>query len=151
MAFTLSSSVFKKGGMIPVEYTQYGGNISPPLGWEGAPEGTKSFVLVIEDPDAPVGTVTHWIGYDIASGTNRLEEQVRADQIPQGLNDMGHAHYDGPKPPKGHGPHHYHFRLAALDVPTLGASAGSNAVEIKKKARGHVLAEAELIGTFEAR
>lgn len=149
MAFTLSSSAFKNGGAIPAKYTQYGENISPPLAWEGMPEGTKSFVLVIEDPDAPVGTVTHWVGYDIAPKTSELPAQVRADQIPQGLNDMGHAHYDGPKPPEGHGPHHYHFRLAALDVPTLGASAGSTAVEIKKKARSHVLAETEFVGVFE--
>src|SRR6201992_3591229 len=122
MTLTLSSAAFGDGGAIPQAYVQAGANKSPPLRWQGAPEGTKSFVLVLEDHDAPVGTVTHWIAYDIPADSDGLLEGLDASQAAQGTNDMGHIGYDGPKPPKGHGPHRYHFRLAALDTASLGLS-----------------------------
>jgi Raf kinase inhibitor-like YbhB/YbcL family protein len=119
MTFSLSSGAFANGGSIPKAQVQDGDNKSPPLRWQGAPQGTKSLVLVVEDHDAPVGTVTHWVVYDIPPDSNGLLEGLDANQVPQGRNDMGHAGYDGPKPPKGHGPHRYHFRLAALDTASL--------------------------------
>jgi hypothetical protein len=149
MTLTLSSAAFPNGGRIPQAHAQAGDNRSPALRWQGAPEGTKSFVLVVEDHDAPVGTVTHWVTYDIPGDSDGLLEGLDADQVPQGTNDMGHTGYDGPKPPKGHGPHRYHFRLAALDTDSLGLSGSPDPTAVKKTARSHVLSETELVGTFE--
>ena len=104
---------------------------------------------MVEDHDAPVGTVTHWVAYDIPADSDGLLEGLDADQVPQGANDMGHSGYDGPKPPKGHGPHRYHFRLAALDTDSLGLPESPDPNAVKKAARSHVLAETELVGTFE--
>jgi Raf kinase inhibitor-like YbhB/YbcL family protein len=149
MTLTLSSAAFPNGGKMPKTQAQAGENKSPPLLWAGAPEGTKSFVLIVEDHDAPVGTVTHWVAYDIPGDSEGLLEGLGADQVPQGANDMGHTGYDGPKPPKGHGPHRYHFRLSALDIGTLGLSDSPDPNAVKKASRSHVLAETELVGTFE--
>jgi Raf kinase inhibitor-like YbhB/YbcL family protein len=149
MTLSLASSAFSDGGAIPKTYAQAGENKSPPLQWQGAPEGTKSFVLVVEDHDAPAGTVTHWVVYDIPADSDGLLEGQDTEQLPQGTNDMGHSGYDGPKPPKGHGPHRYHFRLAALDTASLGISDTPDLNSIKKAAPSHVLAETELVGTFE--
>jgi hypothetical protein len=134
---------------MPQAHAQASDNRSPALRWQGAPDGTKSFVLIVEDHDAPVGTVTHWAVYDIPADSDGLLEGLGADQVPQGTNDMGRTGYDGPKPPKGHGPHRYHFRLAALSTETLGLSGSPDPNAIKKAARSHVMAEAELVGTFE--
>ena len=149
MTLTLTSSAFRDGQAISETYAQAGNNKSPPLAWRGAPDGTKSFVLVVEDHDAPVGTVTHWIVYDVPADSDGLLEGLDNDQVAQGRNDMGHSRYDGPKPPKGHGPHRYHFRLSALGIASLGLSDKPEPNAVKKAARGHVLAEAELVGTFE--
>jgi Raf kinase inhibitor-like YbhB/YbcL family protein len=134
---------------MPKRYSQHGENLSPPLRWEDAPEETMSFALIVEDPDAPSGTCRHWAVYNIDAGANHLPEGVSAGEFPQALNYAGHARYDGPKPPKGHGLHHYHFRLAALDVPSLKVRNDANAVEVWRAAEPHVLAEAELVGTYE--
>jgi Raf kinase inhibitor-like YbhB/YbcL family protein len=149
MTLTLSSAAFPNGGRIPQTRVQAGDNKSPPLRWQGAPEGTKSFVLVVEDHDAPVGTVMHWVAYDIPADSDGLLEGLDADQVPQGANDIGHTGYDGPKPPTGHGPHRYHFRLAALDTDSLSLSGSPDPNAVKKAARSHVPAETELVGTFE--
>jgi Raf kinase inhibitor-like YbhB/YbcL family protein len=149
MTFSLSSAVFADGGSIPKAHVQDGENKSPPLKWQGTPEGTKGLVLVVEDHDAPVGTVSHWVVYDIPPDSDGLLEGLNAGQVPQATNDMGHAGYDGPKPPKGHGPHRYHFRLAALDTASLGLTENPDPNAVKKAARSHVLAETELVGTFE--
>lgn len=149
MSLTLTSAAFPNGSPIPATYAQAGNNKSPPLAWIGAPEATKSFVLVVEDHDAPVGTVTHWVVYDIPGDSDGLLENLDQDQVHQGRNDMGHSHYDGPKPPKGHGPHKYHFRLAALDVSSLGLSEMPDPNDVKEAARKHVIAETELVGTFQ--
>ena len=151
MSFHLKSPAFEHDQPIPKAHAQEGANSSPPLVWDDVPEGTKSLVLVVEDHDAPIGTVTHWVVFDIDPGLRELPEGLGADQARQGLNDMGHANYDGPKPPKGHGPHRYHFRLAALDVASLDFSGEPASNDVKKAARGHVLAEIELIGTYETR
>ncbi|HEY3778716.1 MAG TPA: YbhB/YbcL family Raf kinase inhibitor-like protein [Rhizomicrobium sp.] len=147
MTFALSSPAFAANGKIPQTHAQAGRNISPPLSWSGVPEQAKSLVLIVEDPDAPVGTFTHWAAYDIPPDRRELPEAAHG--LKQGRNDMGHARYDGPKPPKGHGLHHYHFRLSALDVPSLDLPADASYREIKAAVRGHTLAETELVGTFE--
>src|SRR5690606_5678044 len=117
MAFTLESPAFENGQTIPEAYVREGGNLSPPLRWSGAPAGTRSFLLVVEDPDAPRGVFRHWAVYDIVAERTELPEGTAGpERFRQGVNDFGNDRYDGPRPPKGHGIHHYHFRLSALDV-----------------------------------
>jgi hypothetical protein len=140
MTFQLKSPAFANGELIPRAYTQQGGNQPPPLAWQDLPKGTKSLVLVVEDPDAPAGTVTHWVAYDIPPTSPGLPEEL-GGQLRQAVNDLGHARYDGPKPPKGHGPHRYHFRLAALDTASLGLTDRPSSNDVKKAARSHVLAK----------
>jgi hypothetical protein len=149
MPLILTSHAFQNGQPIPKAHAQDGENKSPPLFWSGIPEGTKSFVLVVEDHDAAVGTVTHWVVYGIPADSKGLLEGLEHDQVHQAANDLGHDHYDGPKPPKGHPPHRYHFRLAALDSASLGVSSDADANDIKKAARSHVLEEVELVGTYQ--
>jgi Raf kinase inhibitor-like YbhB/YbcL family protein len=155
MTFVLESPAFRHGETIPEKYSRTGQNVSPPLVWSGAPEGTRSFVLVVEDPDAPSGTFRHWGVYDIDGTRDRLPEGTTAgaktESLGHGVNDFGNAHYDGPQPPKGHGVHHYDFRLAALDVETLDMDRRAPIEQIWKAAEPHILAEAELVGTFEAK
>jgi len=127
MAFTLRSPVFGHGQPIPAKYTADGEDVSPPLEWSQPPQGAKSFLLTVEDPDAPAGTFHHWGLY----------------------NDFGQAHYRGPAPPKGDGMHHYHFKLAALDVEALHAPAKVDVADLRSSAKGHVIGEAELVGTYE--
>lgn len=153
MKFSLESSAFRNGGAIPIKYARAGENLSPPLSWRDAPQGTKSFVLIIADPDAPSGTFYHWAVYDIPADQTALKEGAgsKSSGLSQGVNSFGDAYYDGPQPPKGHGVHHYHFRLAALDVASLHAEESKKVPEIWEQARQHMLAETELVGTFETR
>ena len=149
MTFALTSPAFVTNSEIPLVHAQAGENLSPPLAWSGVPRGTKSLVLIVEDPDAPVGTVTHWAAFDIDPDSNELAKG--ATGLRQGMNDMGNARYDGPKPPPGDGPHRYHFRLSALDVAKLDLGENPSHREIKKAARGHFVAEVELVGSFETK
>ncbi len=123
MAFALNSPAFRDGEKIPDKYTADGENLSPPLVWNDPPAGTKSFALVVEDPDAPSGTFRHWGLYNISAGRTMMpegvEHGVKTEQLGHAVNDFGHRRYDGPAPPRGHGPHHYRFRLAALARPRL--------------------------------
>jgi Raf kinase inhibitor-like YbhB/YbcL family protein len=152
MAFTLESPAFENGQAIPEPYVRNGGNLSPPLRWKDAPAGTRSFLLVVEDPDAPRGMFRHWAVYDLAAGRDRLPEGTAGpESFRQGVNDFGNAHYDGPQPPKGHGVHHYHFRLSALDVETLGAGGETGIADLLAHAGPHIIATAELVGTYESR
>lgn len=151
MAFTVESSAFRNGEPIPDRHVRDGENLSPPLRWRDAPPGTRSFALVAEDPDAPRGTFRHWAVYNIDGARTELPEGATAESRGHGVNDFGNAHYDGPQPPKGHGVHHYHFRLMALDVETLDLPPKADVEAVAAAARPHVLAEAELVGTFENR
>jgi Raf kinase inhibitor-like YbhB/YbcL family protein len=153
MTFSLESPAFRNGGNIPRKYARAGDNLSPPLVWRYAPAGTKSFVLIVEDPDAPSGICRHWAVYDIAANRTGLAEGAgsKSAALSQGVNDFGNAYYDGPQPPKGHGAHHYHFRLAALDVAALQPDGGKKVAQIWAKARPHMLAQTELVGTFETK
>jgi Raf kinase inhibitor-like YbhB/YbcL family protein len=152
MPFTITSPAFLNGEVIPPRYTRDGENLSPPLEWRDAPPETKSYVLVVEDPDAPSGTFRHWAMYNIPAGEAGLPEGGSAQGLRgmgEGVNGFGNARYDGPQPPKGHGPHHYHFRLAALDVPRLDIPASAKAEDIWTKAQPHIIAEAEVVGIYE--
>lgn len=153
MTLTLTSPAFNDGQRIPPKYTREGENLSPPLRWSGAPDGVKSYMLLVEDPDAPSGTFRHWAVLNIPPDTDRLPESV--DTAPGDKpfkylrNDFGNAGYDGPQPPRGSGLHHYHFRLAALDVPKLGTPPQAGVEQVWNEARQHVIEEADLVGTYE--
>lgn len=152
MSFRLTSPAFDDGGRLPVQCTCEGDDISPALGWEGAPAATRSFVLLCDDPDAPGRTWHHWALYDIEADTGRLGQAVpthsAADSGRQALNDFGQIGYRGPCPPRGHGTHHYRFRLLALDVAELPLGADPTCPQVEAAARPHVLGEARLIATY---
>ena len=153
MALNIESPAFARNARIPDQFARDGANVSPRLEWRGAPLDTRSFALVVEDPDAPKGTFRHWAAYDIPPDTNRLREGAGSDPRGTGIkmarNDFGGARYDGPQPPPGHGTHHYHFRLFALDTAELDLPAGADAKQVLNAALKHSLAEAETVGTFE--
>lgn len=152
MSLTLISPAFSQGERIPDKHARDGDNLLPPIKWNGAPEGARSFALIVEDPDAPRGTFRHLGVFNIPSSFEGLAESAdtQNDDGPRyAVNDFGFARYDGPQPPKGHGTHHYHFKLAALDVPKLSIPATAGVEAIWKEACKHKLDEAELVGTFE--
>jgi len=149
--FSLTSPAFGDHERIPDKYTCEGADISPPLHWEGYPEETVSFVLIVEDPDAPAGTFTHWVMYNIPADVNELEEDVpKVEKLPsgalQGVNDFNQVGYGGPCPPPGK-PHRYVFKMYALDT-VLDLVPGVGREEVLKAMSGHVLAEATLIGIY---
>lgn len=143
-------SEFPHGGAIPAYYTCDGANQSPPLSWAEPPEDTQSFVLLCCDPDAPRGTWHHWAIYDIGSEQRSLKAHYprTSTAARQGQNDFQRTGYDGPCPPRGDAPHHYHFTLHALSVPRLAAPADATCADIAEAARPHILATATLIGTY---
>jgi len=152
MTMVLTSPAFADGERIPELYTCDGADISPPLRWSGAPSGTRSFVILCDDPDAPRGTWTHWAAFDIGPDTGRLRESYpkgsRVDYVRQAVTDFGRTGYGGPCPPRGHGVHHYHFRLLALDVERLDLPTRATFEDVVEAAEPHALARAELIGTY---
>jgi hypothetical protein len=143
----LTSDAFQNGQPIPTRYTCDGADQTPTLSWSEPPQGTKSFALVIDDPDAPSGTFRHWGVYDIPASARSIGGGQRSGS--EVANDFGKAGYGGPCPPKGHGPHHYHFKLFALDVEKLGLSANAKVADVENAAQKHAIAEGELVGTFE--
>ena len=150
MALQITSQAFGSGQAIPVRYSCHGEDISPPLVWTGAPAGTLSFALVFDDPDAPIGTWVHWVVYNMPTSTNSLPEAVApdtelADGSRHGKNSWGRLGYGGPCPPMG--THHYFFRLYALDIP-LQLPADGDKKALLKAMEGHILGQAELMGTF---
>ena len=151
----LQSSAFALNSRIPMPYvcTDVGGaEKSPPLAWRGAPAGTKTFALVVRDPDAPGGSFVHWVVYNLPANTTKLDADVpKTDTIAgsgnQGVNGFGNIGYQGPCPPPGQ-PHHYHFHLYALDT-KLELKPGATADDVEQAAKGHALADADLVGIFE--
>ena len=143
----LTSDAFKDGQPIPAEYTCDGGEQTPRLKWSEPPSGTKSFALVIDDPDAPSGTFRHWGVFDISAAARSIGGDQRVGT--EVTNDFGKLGYGGPCPPKGHGPHHYHFKLFALDVERLGLSPGAKVIDVENAARRHAIAQGEIVGTYE--
>jgi Raf kinase inhibitor-like YbhB/YbcL family protein len=152
--FRIESPDFKDGGEIPGKFTCAGEDLSPLLNWTSAPEGTKSYLLIAEDVDAPMGTFVHWVLYDIPAGRHDLSRgtgnaPALKDGMKQGMNDFGRTGYGGPCPPKGHGPHRYNFILKALDVPSLELRDGAKRGEVEMASSGHILAETRVTGRFE--
>lgn len=152
MAFTLSSAAFAAGGEIPKLHTCEGADQSPALSWRDVPPAAKAFALIVDDPDAPVGTWVHWVLYDLPGSAVQLPQAVPATETlagggNQGLNDFRKVGYGGPCPPPGK-PHRYFFKLYALDGPTNLKPRASKA-EVLRAIEGHVVATAELIGTYK--
>lgn len=151
MQLQVSSKSFPADADIPKKYTCDGQNISPELAWENLPEDTRSVTVLLQDPDAPGGTFTHWVMYDLPVGMQTVAEGVPpAGEIPggglQGLNDFGKVGYGGPCPPPGHA-HRYIFRVFALDQ-TLALPSQASKSSVQQAMHGHVLAEGELTGKF---
>ena len=146
--FSLASAAFEPSSAIPVEYTCDGSDVSPPLEWSSPPDGTRAFALVVDDPDAPGGTFTHWLAWGLPPEAGRLGK----GEVPpsQGRNGFGAVGYRGPCPPSGHGPHRYVFRLYALDG-ELELAPGAEREELEPLLAEHGLGVAELVGTYERR
>ncbi len=148
MPFILRS-VFENNGKIPKKYTCDGDDLSPPLSWEGVP-GAASYVLIVDDPDAPAGVFTHWILYNVPSNLTSLPEGVPKGKETayglQGRNDFGDYGYGGPCPPRGK-PHRYFFKLYALNS-TLDLQPGARRSDVERAMRGHVIGEAQLVGLY---
>ncbi|MEM3736837.1 MAG: YbhB/YbcL family Raf kinase inhibitor-like protein [Candidatus Bathyarchaeia archaeon] len=150
MTMVITSRAFKNNESIPSQYTCDGKDVSPPLCWSGAPQGTKTYALIVDDPDAPGGTFTHWVIFNIPSSESGLQENVpKTGKLPngaiQGKNDFGRNGYGGPCPPSG--THRYQFHLYALDT-QLNLPPGATKQDLQRAMRGHILAKAELIGLY---
>jgi len=151
----LKSNTFSDGNSIPRRFTCEGEGLSPPLDWTDAPAGTRSFVLLCDDLDAPGGIWHHWAAYDIpvdrAGLTGGAGRRAGKDGLKQAINDFGQPGYGGPCPPRGHGPHHYHFRLLALSTDRLKVRKDPSCPDVEQEARKHLLAEVILTGLYERR
>jgi Raf kinase inhibitor-like YbhB/YbcL family protein len=148
----LSSPAFNPGAPIPADFSCDAGDHSPALAWTGAPAGTKSYALIVEDPDAPMGTFVHWVVFNLPAAASGMAADAPktpqlADGARQGNNGMGAVGYKGPCPPPGK-THHYHFELFALDS-TLDMPSAADATSLRAAMQNHVKANAELVGTFE--
>jgi hypothetical protein len=151
----VTSSAFPDGGTIPVRYTGDGDNLSPALSWSTLPEGTASIAILCEDPDAP-GTeaFSHWVAFNLPPSLTGLPERVARSANPpelrggaHGVNHFGGVGYDGPKPPRGDGPHRYQFQVYALDE-KLSLPPGASAQALRKVTKGHILGKGVLVGLF---
>jgi Raf kinase inhibitor-like YbhB/YbcL family protein len=155
MTLTITSAAFAGGGEIPTRYTGEGADLSPPLAWTGVPAGAQSLVLIVDDPDAPDPAApktiwTHWVLYNIPPSARGLAEGIRT--LPagtgEGLNDWKRPGYRGPLPPIGR--HRYFHKLYALDT-RLPLKGWPTKADVERAMRGHILAEATLVGTYQAR
>lgn len=154
MSMTLNSPAFEDGQPIPVKHTGQGIDASPTLRWSDPPVGTRSFALICDDPDAPVGTWVHWVLCGLPAALRELPENVPAAEHlsnggKQGRNDFRQIGYGGPMPPPGK-PHRYFFRLYALDT-AIALSPGFLKADLIKAMEGHILSEAQLMGTYQRR
>ena len=155
MSFRLTSSAFAHSGKIPSKYTCEGDDQSPPLEWTDAPAGTKSFALIVDDPDAPdpakpQRVYVHWVVYNIPPDVKRIDENGWKSKMPAGsatgMNDFGRQGWGGPCPPIGR--HRYFFKLYALDT-TLSALSSPKKKDVENAMKGHILGQAELMGTYQ--
>ena len=155
MTLKITSSAFQPGGAIPSKYTCEGQDVSPPLAWSGAPSNTKSFALIVDDPDAPdpakpQRVYVHWVVYNTPPTATSLPENASKKGLPkgavQGKNDWGKAEYGGPCPPIGR--HRYFFKLYALDIELTGLSSPTKA-DVERAVKGHVVDSGELVGTYQ--
>jgi Raf kinase inhibitor-like YbhB/YbcL family protein len=151
MALELTSPAFREGDLIPKKHTCEGPDVSPSLRWTNATKGTKSFALIADDPDAPVGTWVHWVIFNLPRETAELPEGVPAQEslsngARQGFNDFKRVGYGGPCPPPGK-PHRYYFKLYALDV-NLDLKPRATKAHVLEAIKGHILEETQLMGRF---
>jgi Raf kinase inhibitor-like YbhB/YbcL family protein len=147
----LKSDAFENGQSVPVRYTGFGENVSPELSWDGVPDGTQSFALIMEDPDAPMGTWIHWVVYNIPKDAGGIREglpkiSILSDGTREGRNSFGQIGYGGPQPPPGP-PHGYIFTLYALDG-ALGVAPGAGKDTVMAAMKGHIRGKAQLVGQF---
>lgn len=153
MPLRLMSAAFQQGADIPRKYTCDGDNVSPPFAWSGAPRGTRSFLFVCDDPDAPSEIFHHWAAFDIPQHWRGLSEghgaESLADGFRQAINDFGKPGYAGPCPPPGDRPHRYHFRLSALSESSLPAESSATCLEVIRLAEPYVLEFCELVGQYQ--
>lgn len=148
----ISSPAFSEGQSIPQQYTCDGNDVSPPLQWLDAPANTGSFAIIVEDPDAPSGTFTHWVYFNISPTTMSLGGNVpKSGALPdgaaQGKNDFGNIGYGGPCPPPGN-PHRYYFKFFALDA-RINAKPGADLDTVQQAMKGHILSETQLMGKYK--
>jgi len=156
LTIEIESPDFKEGQAIPREFSGEGADKSPALKWSGAPGQAKSLALIVDDPDAPrKDPWVHWVVYSIPRGTTELPQNLPKNETldqpkgaVQGTNDFKKPGYNGPMPPPGHGVHHYHFKIYALDS-ALTLKPGATKDELLAAMKGHILAQGELIGTYE--
>lgn len=148
---TVNSAAFDHGERIPDKYTCDGQDVSPAISWAGVPPEAESYVLIMDDPDAPGGTFTHWIAYDMPAILAVLPENVPKGvkflHGLQGKTSFGRSGYGGPCPPSGK-PHRYFFKLYALDIATLGLPGGASRHDVEKAMQGHILSKGVLMGTY---
>jgi Raf kinase inhibitor-like YbhB/YbcL family protein len=149
MEFSVKVEGFENGATIPVGMTCEGGDVAPATSWSGEPAGTKSFALIMDDPDAPGGTWTHWLLWDIPVDRHRIEKGFRSGLFGvSGKNDFGREGYGGPCPPKGHGAHRYFFRVYALNVPRIEVQPGAKRAALDRAIHLSTMAEASYMGRF---
>ena len=150
MSMRLTSSAFGSGAKIPVRFTCDGSDVSPPLSWSGAPKTTRSFAIICSDPDAPGGVWFNWAIFDLPGATTQLDEDYPRDDgaARQALNDFHRRGYGGPCPPAGHGRHHYHFKIYALDTERLDLPPQAGCRDVEAEAEPHALATAELVAVY---
>lgn len=141
----ITSPAFPHDGMIPKRYTCDGADVSPPLSIGDVPEKTRSLALIVDDPDAPMGTWVHWVVWNIGAGTTEIPENTVPPGALQGRNDFGKQKYGGPCPPSG--THRYFFKLYALNAP-LALEAGATKAQVEEAMSGHLLGKAELVGLY---
>lgn len=143
----LTSDAFRDGQTIPARFTCEGGSRTPSLKWSDPPSGTKSFALVLDDPDAPSGTFRHWGVFDIPASARSIGGGRKLGI--EATNDFGKPGYGGPCPPPGHGAHHYHFKLFALDLDRLGLSTKAKVEDAEDAAQRHAIGRGELVGIYQ--
>jgi Raf kinase inhibitor-like YbhB/YbcL family protein len=156
---TVTSPMFSNGGEIPLKYSNYGENMSPPLSWSGQPQAAKSFAIIVDDPDAKApapSPFVHWVVFNLPPAMSSAPEAVPTDgtlvklgNARQGKTSRGSVGYFGPRPPAGDPAHHYHFQVFALDT-VLDTPAGADRDTLLGALKGHVLAHGEIVGTFQA-
>jgi Raf kinase inhibitor-like YbhB/YbcL family protein len=152
MLFQLTIDAFASGRTIPKRHTCDGDDLSPAMSWSEEPAGTRSFALIMDDPDAPGGVWNHWLLYDVPADVHGLPEGFRSGKTgTSGKNSFGRPGYGGPCPPRGHGAHRYYFKLFALDLPSLHLSPGADRNALDRAMRGHILAEVAHMGRYERR
>lgn len=145
-ALSIASPAFSHGGMIPPKHTCDGADVNPPLSIGNVPENTKSLALIVDDPDAPMGTWVHWVMWNVEPGTEEIPENSVPKGALQGTNDFRKQSYGGPCPPSG--THRYFFKVYALDT-VLSLAAGATKAKLENAMKGHVIGQAELVGRYK--